>query len=120
MTRMRTWLVNTIRRTPLAPLGFEVDERLWQIKGTLRGTYSQHGEDRLILDYFKKLGRPTGTYVDVGANYPIKISNTYLLYRSGWRGLTVEPIPRLSRRHHVRVTARCTSAGATSSWSGAT
>jgi FkbM family methyltransferase len=62
----------------------------------LRGTFSQRGEDKVVLDYFG--GRP-GVYVDVGANYPINISDTYLLYRHGWRGLTVEPIPRLSLRH---------------------
>src|SRR5688500_13277048 len=74
---MRSWLINHIRRTPLEGVAHEVDERLWQLRGMLRGSFSQHGEDRVILDYF---GGRVGTYVDVGANYPIKISNTYLLY----------------------------------------
>ncbi|HEX4792955.1 MAG TPA: FkbM family methyltransferase [Humisphaera sp.] len=93
---MREKLISIIRRTPLEPLAFEMDERWWQLKGRVGGTFSQHGEDRIVRDYF---GGRAGVYVDVGANYPIKISNTYLLYRHGWRGLTIEPNPRLSQRH---------------------
>lgn len=93
---MREQLLKMIRGTPLETIGFEVEERLWLWRGIRSGTFSQHGEDRIIVEYFN--GR-TGRYVDVGANYPVKLSNTYLLYRQGWTGLTVEPIPRLSRRH---------------------
>ncbi|MFS0738641.1 FkbM family methyltransferase [Sphingomonas sp. 1P06PA] len=56
------------------------------------GTYAQHGEDRVLL---KKCGR-SGRYLDIGANHPFLISNTYLLYESGWRGVTVEPIRSLA------------------------
>jgi FkbM family methyltransferase len=66
-------------------------------KGKRTGTFSQHGEDRFVLDYFK--GRPPGCYVDVGASHPFRISNTYLLYLNGWRGITVEPMPHLSQKH---------------------
>lgn len=51
-------------------------------------SYSQHGEDRLA---WHLLGRqPRGTFVDLGANDPVRLSNTYLLYRRGWRGLAVD------------------------------
>lgn len=93
---LKNQLVKAVAATPFYGPAQRLDERLWQLRGSIRGSYSQHGEDRFILDYFG--GKP-GTYIDVGANYPIKISNTYLLYRNGWTGLTVEPIPRLSRRH---------------------
>lgn len=33
-----------------------------------------------------------GFYVDVGASAPIEDSNTYGLYRRGWRGVCVEPL----------------------------
>lgn len=56
------------------------------------GTYAQHGEDRVLL---KKCGR-SGRYLDIGANHPFLISNTYLLYEAGWRGVTVEPIRSLA------------------------
>lgn len=61
-----------------------------------RGTFSQHGEDLFVLEYFNH--RP-GFYIDIGANHPFRISNTYLLYLNGWRGITIEPIPHLSRKH---------------------
>ncbi len=65
---------------------------------TRRGTFSQHGEDSFVLQYFG--GRP-GFYVDVGANHPFRLSNTYLLYVRGWKGITVEPQPALSRKHRL-------------------
>jgi len=34
-----------------------------------------------------------GFYVDVGAFKPVSFSNTYGLYRRGWRGITIEPSP---------------------------
>ncbi len=65
-------------------------------KGRRAGSYSQHGEDQFVLDYFA--GR-SGFYIDVGASHPVRISNTYLLYLNGWRGITIEPMPHLSRKH---------------------
>ena len=35
----------------------------------------------------------------MGASHPFKISNTYALYRNGWRGVTLEPIQRLFNAH---------------------
>lgn len=34
-----------------------------------------------------------GLYLDIGANDPIQLSNTWPLYQRGWRGLLVEPDP---------------------------
>lgn len=34
-----------------------------------------------------------GRYLDVGANDPVQINNTWPLYRRGWTGLLVEPDP---------------------------
>ncbi len=62
-----------------------------------RGSFSQHGEDQFILQYFGQ--RRHGIYLDIGANHPHRLSNTYLLYRRGWRGITVEPIRRLVDAH---------------------
>lgn len=60
-----------------------------------RGSFAQHGEDRLILD----LVGTEGTYLDIGASHPFLLSNTYLLYQKGWRGVTVEPIRGLWQMH---------------------
>lgn len=54
-------------------------------------SYSSFGEDRLILKFLGK--QPVGFYVDVGAHAPIDYSNTYALYRLGWRGLAIDPDP---------------------------
>jgi FkbM family methyltransferase len=67
------------------------------VNGTLRGSFSQHGEDIFFQDRFGK--KRDGFYVDIGASHPFRISNSFLLYKNGWRGVTVEPIPLLHRLH---------------------
>lgn len=50
---------------------------------------SQLNEDNVIdwlLDYKDK-----GTYIDIGAFHPSKMSNTKLFYDRGWRGVNIEP-----------------------------
>lgn len=42
--------------------------------------------------------RKNGFYVDVGAYDPCVISNTFLFYRNGWRGINIEPNPQAYRR----------------------
>lgn len=56
-------------------------------------TYSQFGEDLILLNVFHKLGITRGKYFDVGAHHPFNISNTALLYDRGWRGICVEANP---------------------------
>lgn len=54
-------------------------------------SYSQSGED-LIADYFfESIGIKQPTYIDIGANQPIKGNNTYLFYLKGGKGICVEP-----------------------------
>lgn len=65
---------------------------VWDILFLARGEdYSQFGEQKLIEKYLGGLER--GTYVDLGCNQPIKCSNTYWLYRRGWRGIVVDANP---------------------------
>ncbi len=59
-------------------------------------TYSQSGEDIIVLDLFKIPVSPDYIYIDVGANQPTQISNTYLFYRMGFRGIVVEPNREMS------------------------
>jgi FkbM family methyltransferase len=58
-----------------------------------RQSYSQYGEDEFIFDTLKKIrSNPADEiYIDVGANHPTDISNTYLLYRNGYKGIAIEP-----------------------------
>lgn len=63
-----------------------------------RSSYSQHREDVLFHDLFNASGASYEIdYIDVGANHPTSISNTYLLYRRGFSGYLIEPNPELIR-----------------------
>ena len=52
--------------------------------------YSQFGEDVVVARFLKKLTPAEGCYVDVGCFHPKKHSNTFRLYRQGWRGINVD------------------------------
>ncbi|MFN7398560.1 MAG: FkbM family methyltransferase [Sandaracinobacter sp.] len=54
-------------------------------------SWSQEGEDRLLLRFFEP--QASGFYVDVGAHHPYRFSNTALLHRLGWRGLNIDAMP---------------------------
>lgn len=53
--------------------------------------YSQHEEEKHILEIFA--GKPTGTFLDVGAWNGKIFSNTCRLAELGWSGVLVEPSP---------------------------
>lgn len=53
--------------------------------------HSQHGEDDLIFKYIPK--KENGIYIEIGAGDPKEISNTFMLYQTGWKGLLIEPNP---------------------------
>ena len=55
-------------------------------------SYSQSGQD-LFVDRILQ-GKIEGTYLDIGANHPIELSNTYALERqAAWKGVLVERDP---------------------------
>lgn len=66
---------------------------------TRRSSYSQHGEDALIKQWLAGYDLSEGIYVDVGANHPISISNTYLFYKDGHHGIVIEPNQSLLSLH---------------------
>mgnify|MGYP001277424971 CR=1 FL=1 len=51
-------------------------------------TYSMFGEDLKINEFFKR--KKKGIYVDIGCYHPLDGSNTYLLYKRGWKGVNVD------------------------------
>ncbi|MBV9216684.1 MAG: FkbM family methyltransferase [Acidobacteria bacterium] len=55
----------------------------------LRIHYSQFGED-IILGELLGREKTDGVYVDVGCYHPKKFSNTYSLYKRGWRGVNID------------------------------
>jgi FkbM family methyltransferase len=56
-----------------------------------RISYSQNGEDLIIKDLLHRLKISQPSYLDIGANEPYSISNTYLLYTKGASGVCIEP-----------------------------
>lgn len=78
----KAWLVALIHR--------------WQ---KLRGSYSQAGEDVVLDALLAGLDCRSLFYVDVGANHPTRLSNTYRLYRRGASGLVIEPNRALLAMH---------------------
>ncbi len=56
-------------------------------------SFAAEKEDVLILDKCKELGFDTVDYLDIGASHPWICNNTYLLYKNGYRGVLVEPLP---------------------------
>lgn len=59
------------------------------------GYFSQHGQDKWVVEKIFKNQRE-GIFVDIGAYNGIEISNTYYLEEKlNWKGICVEPIPKL-------------------------
>lgn len=82
-----------------------------------RASYSQHGEDAWIMPELLKTNLTGGIYVEVGANHPTRLSNTYLLYRHGLTGIVIEPnseLAALHRRIRPRDSVLCAGCGSES------
>ena len=63
---------------------------------SLKNSYAQNGEDILLLNLISQYDKDFSVdYIDVGANHPSDISNTYLLYRKIYNGFLIEPNPEL-------------------------
>ncbi|HEY4151240.1 MAG TPA: FkbM family methyltransferase [Chitinophagaceae bacterium] len=62
-----------------------------------RLVYAQAGEDVILDRFFYKSGIQHPSYLDIGANHPAYISNTYFFYLRGSKGVCIEPNPRLAQ-----------------------
>ncbi len=58
-------------------------------------SYSQSGEDIIVGLALRDLGIKKPYYLDIGAHHPVHMSNTFLLYQSGFFGVCVEADPFL-------------------------
>jgi len=63
-------------------------------------SYSQCGEDLIVDFLFMWLGKNKISYLDIGANHPTRLSNTYSLYKKGHHGILIEPDDDLCQ--HIR------------------
>lgn len=68
---------------------------------SLKESYSQAGEDRIVDAVLAETSLDNHIFVDVGANHPTRLSNTYRLYRGGMHGIVVEPNARLLTMHRA-------------------
>lgn len=78
-------------RQPKIPIAWDLRQMQFASIG-----FSMDGEDALLRQIFKRqlaAGKP-GRYVDIGCAAPVFISNTYLLYAMGWRGLGIDANPK--------------------------
>ncbi len=74
--------------------------------------YSQHDEERVILEVFA--GSVPGRFLDVGAGDGREYSNTLRLAELGWEGVLIEPspgaFPALAERHAGNPKLKCVRA----------
>lgn len=79
------------------------------------GYQSQGGQDHYVHQAFFN-SRQGGVYVDVGANDPVRLSNTFFFDRKlGWRGLAIEPLDKYEdpwRQLRSATLARCVASDA--------
>lgn len=54
-------------------------------------SYAQCGEDIIICYLMRILKKKSYSYLDIGANDPKLLNNTYLMYKAGNRGVLIEP-----------------------------
>ena len=57
---------------------------------------SFNGEDLAVAHF---LPEANGRYLDIGSGDPVRGSNTYLFYKRGWSGITIDPLVRANRKH---------------------
>jgi FkbM family methyltransferase len=69
--------------------------RSWEEEVSARTSYAQQGEDLVLRNIFDFIGVAQPTYIDIGAFDPIRSNNTYLFYKTGSRGVLIEPNPEL-------------------------
>lgn len=58
---------------------------------------SQHHADYIAKHVFDILNISDFRYIEIGANHPIQINNTYLFYSEGKRGIAIDPNPKFKK-----------------------
>jgi len=66
---------------------------------SLKYSFAFTGEDRIIEGILKPIVTGKGYYVDIGCNHPKFLSNTYNLYRRGWKGICVDANEELIKKY---------------------
>lgn len=66
---------------------------------SLKYSFAFTGEDRILESIYKPRITENGFYVEVGCNHPKFLSNTYSLYRKGWRGICIDGNKQLIKKY---------------------
>lgn len=86
----------------ILPISFKETISDLRARFNLDNSYSQCGEDLLVNFIFRNvmLEKKDIRYLDIGANHPIRLSNTYYFYKKNKNigGLLIEPNPNLAKR----------------------
>lgn len=94
--------INEMLSKALPGLGRPKRHLLAQIAkfSSVKESYAQIGEDKIAIGMLQemKLDAPI-FYVDIGANHPTRLSNTYRMYREGGSGIVIEPNSELIGLH---------------------
>ena len=93
---IRDAVTGAVVTTATLGAGTALAERLKDPGERGRLSFSEQGEDLILFHVVRDLLEvpvERATYVDVGAAYPVKGNNTYLLYSLGAHGVLVEPNP---------------------------
>lgn len=69
-----------------------------QLPHGARPSFAQFGDDLVAESLFMCIEHKNPTYLDIGASEPDVGNNTYLFYRTGGRGVLVEPNVSLTER----------------------
>ncbi len=64
-------------------------------------SYSQDGEDVVLQSFYEGIKNYKGYFIDVGAHHPVRFSNTWSLYRKGWKGINIDPTPNSMRSFNL-------------------
>ncbi len=79
--------------SPFFNLGYKLINENKFIKLNCKNSYSQYGEDSIILTFLNLNQISDVNYMDIGANHPYLLNNTALLYENGFCGVNIEPDP---------------------------
>ena len=80
----------------VSPLKDAVVNEIVPYRSFRKNSYSQHGEDMMIIDCFQNvMNIKKPSYIDIGAHHPYEISNTAVFYEKGCRGINIEANPVL-------------------------
>jgi FkbM family methyltransferase len=63
-----------------------------------KNSFSQYQEDIIIAEIVKNYNIDSNSnYIDIGANHPTRLSNTFYFYKKGFHGVLIEPNINLAR-----------------------